>query len=501
MATLINSDTQYIDQSTGELINNGFIYVGLDGLDAKLNPATIYSDRALTVPLANPQRTGSDGRSVNKIWVSGKYSLKIENFENVQKLNELSLGELTQTGNTILTNVQGTDALTADASPTIIALVDRQTYILTAVSTNTGAMTLTIDATPTWPVKKHHDNDMQAGDVEANQVLSVIFNDTDKVYELSTNSAIGPMNLANPQTATGVKTFTDGIISNVTGNVIGNVTGNVTGDVTGDLTGDLTGPTSVGGILKLSKGADVASAAALTLGTDGNSFDITGTTTITSIATLGVGTHVTLQFDDILTLTHHATDLILFNDEDIITAAGDVAEFMEYATGDFKLIDYTRLNGAPFGRLPGTIVQVVDVFESTSSSGTTTIPQDDTIPQNTEGDEVMTLSITPQNTSNTLIIDVFLAIIDAAIDENLTAALFQDSTADALIAVAINPGIEDVGAQGTIKYLMAAGTTSSTTFKVRIGATAGTVYFNRLTVGERFGDRSLSRITITEIQG
>ena len=42
-----------------------------------------------------------------------------------------------------------------------------------------------------------------------------------------------------------------------------------------------------------SKGSDVASAGALTLGTDGNYFDITGTTTITSIATLGIGTVVT----------------------------------------------------------------------------------------------------------------------------------------------------------------------------------------------------------------
>jgi hypothetical protein len=51
--------------------------------------------------------------------------------------------------------------------------------------------------------------------------------------------------------------------------------------------------------INLSKGADVASAGALTLGTDGNYFDITGTTTITSIATLGIGTQVTLHFDGI----------------------------------------------------------------------------------------------------------------------------------------------------------------------------------------------------------
>lgn len=87
-----------------------------------------------------------------------------------------------------------------------------------------------------------------------------------------------------------------------------------------------------------SKGADVASAAALTLGADGNYFDITGTTGITSIVTRGIGTEVTLHFDAILTLTHHATDLILPNGQDITTYAGYVATFREYASGDWELI-------------------------------------------------------------------------------------------------------------------------------------------------------------------
>lgn len=53
----------------------------------------------------------------------------------------------------------------------------------------------------------------------------------------------------------------------------------------------------------LQKGADVASASAVTLGNDGNVFDITGTTTITSITAKPAGTVVWLQFDGILTVT------------------------------------------------------------------------------------------------------------------------------------------------------------------------------------------------------
>lgn len=95
------------------------------------------------------------------------------------------------------------------------------------------------------------------------------------------------------------------------------------------------------------KGADVASASTLTLGADGNFFDVTGTTTITAIATAGGGTTVKLQFDGALTLTHHATDLILPGGANITTAAGDIAEFVEYATGDWVCTNYQRAADAP----------------------------------------------------------------------------------------------------------------------------------------------------------
>jgi hypothetical protein len=100
-------------------------------------------------------------------------------------------------------------------------------------------------------------------------------------------------------------------------------------------------------IVKFAKGADVASIAALVLGDDGNYFDITGTTAVTSIGTKGIGTRVKLHFDAALTLTHHATNLILPGGANITTAAGDEAEFIEYATGDWRCVKYTKASGLP----------------------------------------------------------------------------------------------------------------------------------------------------------
>lgn len=113
----------------------------------------------------------------------------------------------------------------------------------------------------------------------------------------------------------------------------------------GTITGGTTFSADVtmsGSMLSLAKGADVASATALPLITDGNYFDVTGTTTVTSFNSVGVGSVVMLHFDDALTLTHNATDLILPGGNNILTAAGDEALFVEYASGDYRCISYTR---------------------------------------------------------------------------------------------------------------------------------------------------------------
>ncbi|MEE8207869.1 MAG: hypothetical protein V3T88_02795 [Nitrosomonadaceae bacterium] len=97
--------------------------------------------------------------------------------------------------------------------------------------------------------------------------------------------------------------------------------------------------------LRFVKGADIASASALATGSDGDYFDVTGTTTITTIDTVGVDTVIKLHFDGILTLTHSATDLILPGGANITTAAGDEFEFVEYASGDWRCTAYALASG------------------------------------------------------------------------------------------------------------------------------------------------------------
>jgi len=87
-----------------------------------------------------------------------------------------------------------------------------------------------------------------------------------------------------------------------------------------------------------SKDADIASTAALPFQSSGYA-DVTGTATITSLLTSGkVGTIVRRHFDDILIITHHDTNLILKDRANIITFAGYEAEFIEYASGQWRLL-------------------------------------------------------------------------------------------------------------------------------------------------------------------
>ena len=150
----------------------------------------------------------------------------------------------------------------------------------------------------------------------------------------------------------------------------------------------------------------------------------------------------------------------------------------------------------------GSVVQVVNVIDGAVNTGTTLLPIDDTIPQNTEGVEFMTLAITPKATTNKLKIEVVIGFAHSSTNSTLVSALFQDSTADALAAMPVS---RNAGANETVNlvytHYMAAGTTSETTFKVRAGSSAaGTTTFNGAAASRRFGGVMASSITITEIK-
>ena len=151
----------------------------------------------------------------------------------------------------------------------------------------------------------------------------------------------------------------------------------------------------------------------------------------------------------------------------------------------------------------GRVAQVVSTITGSRVAVAGTIPVDNTIPQIGEGTEVFTRSITPTNASSTLIIQVTVNAAALTAVTDLIAALFQDSTANAL-AVA-STYVDTVGGRRNITFThyMTAGTTSATTFRVRLGTTTGagaSAELNGNGAGTQlFGGAMSSSITITEI--
>lgn len=142
--------------------------------------------------------------------------------------------------------------------------------------------------------------------------------------------------------------------------------------------------------------------------------------------------------------------------------------------------------------------QVVSVISSGVATGATVIPFDDSIPQITEGDQYMTLAITPSSATSALIIDVVVNAANNTIGAPLAVCLFQDATANALAAVWQSVPTTNGGVCVPLRYTMLAGTTSATTFRVRAGSNTGTTTFNGLGGGRLFGGVMASSIVITE---
>lgn len=156
--------------------------------------------------------------------------------------------------------------------------------------------------------------------------------------------------------------------------------------------------------------------------------------------------------------------------------------------------DTTQIATTAFVQATRKVVQVASYQTGASSSTSSIIPDDNTIPQNTEGAEFLSLAFTPTSATNILQIDVAL-VGSINNNRNLVVALFQDSTADALAATSSFLGSSGEIMTVPLRHKMTAGTTSVTTFKVRAGAGAATA---TLTVNGKFGGVSASSITITE---
>lgn len=184
-----------------------------------------------------------------------------------------------------------------------------------------------------------------------------------------------------------------------------------------------------------------------------------------------------------------------------LTQTGDGAASAAPAWGTIAAGDVPTLNYAQMAS--GVPVQNVRATLATALTCSTAIPNDDTKPQITEGTEVVSASITPNNASNYLIIRGRITGQAASACPPIWA-LFQDSNADAIAAGYGSYANTNETFEIVFSHKMAAGTTSSTTFSVRIaGGGSVTLYVNTGTPGtytRSLGGVQVAEITIEEVK-
>ena len=149
----------------------------------------------------------------------------------------------------------------------------------------------------------------------------------------------------------------------------------------------------------------------------------------------------------------------------------------------------------------GMVIQVKNFQTSEPSTTTTTIPHDNTIPQNTEGKEFMSLAITPTTSSSKLLITI--TVLGAMTGASyIVAALFKDNDANAISVSNTDIRAANYPTTLTFSHYMEAGTTNEITFKVRAGPdTAATLTINGVGGARKFGGVAPTSITIMEIGG
>lgn len=175
------------------------------------------------------------------------------------------------------------------------------------------------------------------------------------------------------------------------------------------------------------------------------------------------------------------------------TTPGDLIEID--SSGKIPALDGSQLLNV---KRPGDVLQSINAVQSAFATGAALIPSDNTIPQITEGFIVLGSNITPMSATSKLVVE-FQVFCAASAAGRLTAALFKDSNADAILVssvISAANGLVQLNAKGEFP----AGTTSLIDFQVRIGnSVAATTTFNGASGAGLYGNTLNSYLRITEV--
>jgi hypothetical protein len=137
---------------------------------------------------------------------------------------------------------------------------------------------------------------------------------------------------------------------------------------------------------------------------------------------------------------------------------------------------------------------------TTAAALSPTIPIDDTIPQNTEGTEIMTVSLGALSSATNRVRVTFFGHCETVTDSEIVVALFWDSVANAIHAT---PHYGASAQQcNTLAFCFehVPGDTAAHTYKIRAGSSSTNLWFNAATSSRLMGGVSRAALIVEEIQ-
>ena len=227
-----------------------------------------------------------------------------------------------------------------------------------------------------------------------------------------------------------------------------------------------------GTFVPMNKGGDLTSASPLVIDTDGNYFDVAGTTGFSAMTVAANAGYFVLQFDDVLTMTDGAS--LDLGGVDIITAAGDRGLFFATAADTvillvFKHESYRRIinTGAKIGTTAGWTIQTNDdlgliaTCQASRAAATLVIP----VSGLTVGDKITAFSVVGQieSAGNTVTLDADLRKHTAAaadVSDASVGSITQISVAADTIISSSKTGLTEVVAADETFYVLLTATTA-----------------------------------------
>lgn len=151
------------------------------------------------------------------------------------------------------------------------------------------------------------------------------------------------------------------------------------------------------------------------------------------------------------------------------------------------------------GGIKGATIQSAYAEYTTNADLSALIPLDDTIPQVTEGTQILSVTITPHSTTNRVRVR-FQCQFQHASPSNVIAAVFVNGAANALVTeFTTNANSGGYATQLVLEKEHVPGSTAAQTYTVRIGPQSGTIRLNGSTAGRLFGGSSVATLVVEEI--